>query len=153
MSQALALNNINDARKKIERLERENEKEKRGKHTILVGGLSTGFGALIAFGLGIWRTRRDADKQDAFGVPSPLVVAGIGTIGGIWADNAASPFLFEMAKAGVYGFFGEVGRGVGREMRHKKGLPPVSMQGDGASAGGTNLDDDRLLAMARRRAA
>jgi hypothetical protein len=44
-----------------------------------------------------------------------------------------------------------VGRGVGKELREKAGLPPVAMGGDGPAEGGSNLSDEALLEMARRR--
>jgi hypothetical protein len=36
-------------------------------------------------------------------------------------------------------------------MREKAGLPPVSMSGEGPAEGGSNLSDDALLEMAKRR--
>ena len=47
--------------------------------------------------------------------------------------------------------FHTVGRGVGKDMRAKAGLPPLMVSGEGPAEGGSNLSDDALLAMARRR--
>ena len=63
----------------------------------------------------------------------------------------AAPYLHSVGNGALSAHFHTVGRGVGKEMREKAGLPPVAMGGEGPAEGGSNLSDDALLAMARRR--
>jgi len=103
-----------------------------------------------AFGLGIWQTR--ADHQRLLGVPVDLAfglaahAAGFMGMGG-----KAAPYLHSVGNGALAAHFHTVGRGVGKEMREKAGLAPVAMSGEGPAEGGSNLSDDALLEMARRR--
>ena len=63
----------------------------------------------------------------------------------------AAPYLHSMGNGALAAHFHTVGRGVGKEMREKAGLAPVAMSGEGPAEGGSNLSDDALLEMARRR--
>ncbi len=63
----------------------------------------------------------------------------------------AAPYLHSVGNGALAAHFHTVGRGVGKEMREKAGLAPVAMSGEGPAEGGSNLSDDALLEMARRR--
>lgn len=143
------LANIHEARRAVNRLGKaaESAKEK------LSGAVETGFGAalssLSAFGLGVIRTRVEPSHQDVLGVPLPMIIGAAGHLAAIWVDGGASPYLHAVGNGGLAAYFYETGRGVGRDMRAKRGLAPVTMAGE--EAGGQGLDDERLLQMARRR--
>ena len=63
----------------------------------------------------------------------------------------AVPHLHSVGNGALAAHFHTVGRGVGKDMRAKAGLPPLMVSGEGPAEGGSNLSDDALLEMARRR--
>lgn len=63
----------------------------------------------------------------------------------------AAPYLHSMGNGALSAHFHTVGRGVGKDLRDKAGLSPVAMGGAGPAEGGSNVSDEALLDMARRR--
>src|SRR5262249_3828109 len=131
-------------------LRTKHEKAIERANDVVEHGVDATLASATAFGLGVWQTR--SDHQRLLGVPVDLAVglaahaAGFMGVGG-----RAGPYLHSVGNGGLAWHFHRVGRGVGKEMRAKAGLPPVAMSGEGPAEGGSNLSDDALLAMARRR--
>ena len=117
---------------------------------VIERGVDATLASATAFGLGIWQTR--ADHQKFLGVPVDLAVGLAAHAAGFMGmGGKAAPYLHSMGNGALAAHFHTVGRGVGKEMREKAGLAPVAMNGEGPAEGGSNLSDDALLEMARRR--
>jgi hypothetical protein len=146
----LSLEQVKKFGNEIQSLKTKHEKAIKKADEVIEQGIEATVVSATAFGLGIWQTR--AEHQKLLGVPVDLAVglaahaAGFMGLGG-----KAAPHLHSMGNGALAAHFHTVGRGVGKDMRAKAGLPPV-MIGEGPAEGGSNLSDDALLAMARRRA-
>ena len=85
----------------------------------------------------VWQTR--SDHQKVLGVPVDLAMAH-GARGRVHGDGRGRrrPAPALGGNGALSAHFHTVGRGVGKEMREKAGLPPVSMGGGrrGSSGGG-----------------
>jgi hypothetical protein len=134
----------------VQALKTRHEKAIHKANDVIEQGVEATLASATAFGLGIWQTR--SDHQKLLGVPVDLAVglaahaAGFMEMGG-----KAGPYLHSVGNGALAAHFHTVGRGVGKEMRQKAGLAPVAMSGEGPAEGGSNLSDDALLEMARRR--
>ena len=134
----------------IQSLRTKHEKAIEKANDVIEQGVDATLASATAFGLGIWQTR--SDHQKLLGVPVDLAVglaahaAGFMGVGG-----KAAPHLHSVGNGALAAHFHTIGRGVGKDMRAKAGLPPVMISGEGPAEGGSNLSDDALLAMARRR--
>src|SRR5206468_7154262 len=76
-----------------------------------------------------------------------LIVTGVQTC----ALPISAPYLHSVGNGALAAHFHTVGRGVGKEMRDKAGLPPIAiMGGEGPAEGGSNLSDEALRSEERR---
>ena len=146
----LSLEQVKKFGTEIQALKSKHEKAIQKADDVVEQGIEATLVSATAFGLGIWQTR--AEHQKLLGVPVDLAVglaahaAGFMGVGG-----KAAPHLHSVGNGALAAHFHTVGRGVGKDLRAKAGLPPVAMGGEGPAEGGSNLSDDALLAMARRR--
>lgn len=150
MTTSLTLDQVKKFGAEIQSLKTKHEKALLKAGDVVEQGLEATLVSATAFGLGIWQTR--AEHQKLLGIPIDLALglaahaAGFMGVGG-----KAAPHLHSVGNGALAAHFHTVGRGVGKDMRAKAGLPPISMGGEGPAEGGSNLSDDALLAMARRR--
>ena len=146
----LSLAQVKKFGSEIQSLKTKHEKAIQKTNDVIEHGVDATLTSATAFGLGIWQTR--ADHQKVLGVPIDLALGlaahGAGFMG---MGGKAAPYLHSVGNGALAAHFHTVGRGVGKEMREKAGLAPVAMSGDGPAEGGSNLSDDALLEMARRR--
>ncbi len=147
----LSLAQVKKFGSEISALKTKHEKAIEKANDVMEQGVDATLASATAFGLGIWQTR--ADHQKLVGVPVDLAVGLAAHAAGFMGfGGKAAPHLHSIGNGALAAHFHTVGRGVGKEMRAKAGLPPVaSMGGEGPAEGGSNLSDDALLAMARRR--
>ena len=145
----LSLEQVKKFGNEIQALKTKHEKAIRKADDVIEQGIDATFVSATAFGLGIWQTR--ADHQKLMGVPIDLAVGlAAHAAGFLGMGGRAGPHLHSVGNGALAAHFHTVGRGVGKDMRAKAGLPPV-ISGEGPAEGGSNLSDDALLAMARRR--
>ena len=146
----LSLAQVKKFGSEIQSLKTKHEKAIQKADDVIEQGVEATLASATAFGLGIWQTR--SDTQKLLGVPIDLAVglaahaAGFMGVGG-----RAAEYMHCVGNGALASHFHTVGRGVGKEMREKAGLAPVAMGGEGPAEGGSNLSDDALLEMARRR--
>ena len=146
----LSLEQVKKFGNEIQALRNKHEKAIQKADNVIEQGIDATLVSATAFGLGVWQTR--AEYQKLLGVPVDLLVglaahaAGFMGVGG-----KAVPHLHSVGNGALAAHFHTVGRGVGKDMRAKAGLPPLMVSGEGPAEGGSNLSDDALLAMARRR--
>src|SRR5262245_55688453 len=146
----LSLEQVKKFGSEVRALKTKHEKAIQKADDLVEHGIEATLTSATAFGLSIWQTR--AEHQRLLGIPVDLAVglaahaAGFMGVGGV-----AAPHLHSVGNGALAAHFHTVGRGVGKEMRAKAGLPPVTMSGDSPMEGGSNLSDDALLEMARRR--
>jgi len=146
----LSLDKMKKFTSEIHALKTKHEKAIQKTNDVIEQGVDATLASATAFGLGIWQTR--ADHQKFLGVPVDLAVGLAAHAAGFMGmGGKAAPYLHSMGNGALAAHFHTVGRGVGKEMREKAGLPPVAMGGEGPAEGGSNLSDDALLEMARRR--
>jgi hypothetical protein len=146
----LSLEQVKKFGSEIQALKTRHEKAIDKANDVIEQGVDATLASATAFGLGVWQTR--SDHQKVLGVPVDLAfglaahAAGFMGMGG-----KAAPYLHSMGNGALSAHFHTVGRGVGKDLREKAGLPPVAMGGEGPAEGGSNLSDEALLEMARRR--
>ena len=146
----LSLAQVKKFGSEIQSLKTKHEKAIQKADDVIEQGVEATLASATAFGLGIWQTR--ADHQKLLGVPVYLAVGLAAHAAGFMGmGGKAAPYLHSMGNGALAAHFHTVGRGVGKEMREKAGLAPVAMGGEGPAEGGSNLSDDALLEMARRR--
>jgi hypothetical protein len=146
----LSLEQVKKFGSEIQSLRTKHEKAIEKANDVIEQGVDATLASATAFGLGVWQTR--SDHQKVLGVPVDLAMGLAAHAAGFMGmGGKAAPYLHSVGNGALSAHFHTVGRGVGKEMREKAGLPPVSMGGEGPAEGGSNLSDDALLAMARRR--
>ena len=146
----LSLEQVKKFGSEIQSLRTKHEKAVKKANEVIEQGVDATLASATAFGLGVWQTR--SDHQKVLGVPVDLAMGLAAHAAGFMGmGGKAAPYLHSVGNGALSAHFHTVGRGVGKEMREKAGLPPVSMGGEGPAEGGSNLSDDALLAMARRR--
>ena len=146
----LSLEKMKKFSSEIAALKTKHEKAINKANDAIEQGVDATLASATAFGLGVWQTR--SDHQRLLGVPVDLAVGLAAHAAGFMGmGGKAAPYLHSVANGALSAHFHTVGRGVGKEMREKAGLPPVAVGGEGPAEGGSNLSDDALLAMARRR--
>jgi hypothetical protein len=146
----LSLEKVKKFGHEIQALKNKHEKAIQKADDVIEQGIDATLVSATAFGLGIWQTR--AEHQRLLGVPVDLAVGLAAHAAGFMGfGGKAAPHLHSVGNGALAAHFHTVGRGVGKDMRTKAGLPPVMVSGDGPAEGGSNLTDDALLAMARRR--
>ncbi len=127
----------------IQSLKAKHEKAIDKANDVIEQGVEATLASATAFGLGIWQTR--ADHQKLLGVPVDLAVGLAAHAAGFMGmGGKAAPYLHSMGNGALAAHFHTVGRGVGKEMREKAGLPPVAMGGEGPAEGGSNGTDRQL---------
>jgi hypothetical protein len=133
----------------IQALKHKHEKALQKADNMIEHSVEATLTSATAFGLGIWQTR--ADHQKLLGVPIDLAFGlAAHTAGFMGMGGKAAPYLHSVGNGALAAHFHTVGRGVGKEMRDKAGLPPLAVSGEGPAEGGSNLSDEALLEMARR---
>ena len=146
----LSLAQVKTFGSEIQALKNRHEKAIEKANDVIEQGVDATLASATAFGLGVWQTR--SDHQKLLGVPIDLAVGLAAHAAGFMGmGGKAAPYLHSMGNGALSAHFHTVGRGVGKELREKAGLPPVAMGGDGPAEGGSNLSDEALLEMARRR--
>ncbi|HVV51075.1 MAG TPA: hypothetical protein VHO06_15510 [Polyangia bacterium] len=147
----LSLAQVKKFGSEIQSLKNKHEKALEKADHVIETGVDATLASAAAFGLGVWQTR--ADHQRLLGVPIDLAVGLAAHAAGFMGmGGKAAPYLHSVGNGALAAHFHTVGRGVGKEMREKAGLPPVAiMGGEGPAEGGSNLSDDALLEMAKRR--
>ena len=146
----LSLAQVKKFGSEIQALKTKHEKAIEKANDVIEQGVDATLASATAFGLGVWQTR--SDHQHLLGVPVDLAVGLAAHAAGFMGmGGKAAPYLHSMGNGALSAHFHTVGRGVGKDLREKAGLPPVAMGGEGPAEGGSNLSDDALLAMARRR--
>ena len=146
----LSLAQVKKFGSEIQALKTRHEKAIHKANDVIEQGVDATLASATAFGLGVWQTR--SDHQKLLGVPIDLAVGLAAHAAGFMGmGGKAAPYLHSMGNGALSAHFHTVGRGVGKDLREKAGLPPVAMGGEGPAEGGSNLSDDALLEMARRR--
>ena len=146
----LSLEKMKKFSSEIHALKTKHEKAIHKANDVIEQGVDATLASATAFGLGVWQTR--SDHQKLLGVPIDLAVGLAAHAAGFMGmGGKAAPYLHSMGNGALSAHFHTVGRGVGKDLREKAGLPPVAMGGEGLAEGGSNLSDDALLEMARRR--
>jgi hypothetical protein len=146
----LSLEQVKKFGSEIQALKTKHEKAIEKANDVIEQGVDATLASATAFGLGVWQTR--SDHQSLLGVPVDLAVGLVAHAAGFMGmGGKAAPYLHSMGNGALSAHFHTVGRGVGKDLREKAGLPPVAMGGEGPAEGGSNLTDDTLLEMARRR--
>ena len=146
----LSLAQVKKFGSEIQSLKTKHEKAIHKANDVIEQGVEATLASATAFGHGIWQTR--ADHQKLLGVPVDLAVGLAAHAAGFMGmGGKAAPYLHSMGNGALAAHFHTVGRGVGKDMRAKAGLPPLMVSGEGPAEGGSNLSDDALLEMARRR--
>jgi hypothetical protein len=146
----LSLEQVKKFGSEIQALKNRHEKAIEKANDVIEQGVDATLASATAFGLGVWQTR--SDHQKLLGVPVDLAVGLAAHAAGFMGmGGKAAEYLHSVANGALSAHFHTVGRGVGKEMREKARLPPVVVGGEGPAEGGSNLSDDALLAMARRR--